>query len=144
MLTTAVVFVVSYEVFFSHGSIKSAMLRPALARASAKSARRSQLRFSHSEQVPLRRPVGSDIVRFGRFWGCLRPGVGTASVYARAYGPAAALKAASAASTGHCGSVRTLPLPVASGGWNTGSCTAHNKAQQLVALAEIPLACREL
>ena len=31
------------------------MLRPAEARARAKSATRSQLRFSHSEQVPLRR-----------------------------------------------------------------------------------------
>ena len=55
MLTTAVVFVVSYEVFFSQGSMKSAMLRPADPRARAKSARRSQLRFSHSEDVPLRR-----------------------------------------------------------------------------------------
>jgi hypothetical protein len=90
---------------------------------------RTQLRFSHSEQVPLRRPVGSDIVRFGRFLGCLRPGVGTASVCARAYGPAAALKAASAACTGRCGSVRTPPLPVASGGRNTGGCRSENKAQ---------------
>ena len=46
---------VVYSVFFSHGSINNAMLRPALARARAKSARRSQLRFSHSELVPLRR-----------------------------------------------------------------------------------------
>ena len=27
---------------------------------------RGRLRFSHSEQVPFRRPSGSDIVRFGR------------------------------------------------------------------------------
>ena len=53
--TIVVVFVVSYEVFLSHGTINSLMLRPALARARAKSARRSQLRFSHSEEVPLRR-----------------------------------------------------------------------------------------
>ena len=54
-MTTVVIFVVSYEVFLSHGLINNAMLRPALARARAKSAMRSQLRFSHSEQVPLRR-----------------------------------------------------------------------------------------
>ena len=46
---------VVYSVFFSHGTIKSLTLMPALARARAKSARRSQLRFSHSELVPLRR-----------------------------------------------------------------------------------------
>jgi len=55
MFTIVVMFVVSYEVFWSHGTMKRRMLRPALARARAKSARRSQLRFSHSEQVPLRR-----------------------------------------------------------------------------------------
>ena len=53
--TTVVVLCVVYSVFFSHGTIKSRMLRPALARARAKSATRSQLRFSHSELVPLRR-----------------------------------------------------------------------------------------
>ena len=34
----------------------------------------TQLRFSHSEQVPLRRPVGSDIVRFGRSRASLEAG----------------------------------------------------------------------
>ncbi len=55
IFTTDVVFVVSYSVFFSHGTMYRRMLRPALARARAKSATRSQLRFSHSELVPLRR-----------------------------------------------------------------------------------------
>jgi len=54
-LTIVDVLCVVYSVFFSHGTIKSLTLMPALARARAKSARRSQLRFSHSELVPLRR-----------------------------------------------------------------------------------------
>ena len=54
-LTIVDVLCVVYSVFFSHGTIKSLTLMPALARARAKSARSSKLRFSHSEEVPLRR-----------------------------------------------------------------------------------------
>ena len=54
-LTIVDVLCVVCSVFFSHGTVKSLTLMPALARARAKSATRSQLRFSHSEEVPLRR-----------------------------------------------------------------------------------------
>ena len=53
---------VVYSVFLSQGLMNSKMLSAALARASAKSERRTQLRLSHKAQVPLRRPSGSDIV----------------------------------------------------------------------------------
>ena len=78
-------------------------------------ARHGSLRFSHSEQVPLRRPSGSDIVRFGRPLCGARPvgqpGSGLPVYKVALHRHGAALRCAAAA-LGTVASIRRLWRPL--------------------------------